>query len=158
MRRMVRPIRRRGRTVAVAAVLALVLAACGDASGGAGDGGGSGAASPSATSPSPRPSSPAVVTIVSPENDGVVRGSSVDVRVELDGATIVPQTTTDVQPDEGHLHLFLDDQLISMTEGLEQTVPDVAPGLHRITVEFVAADHAPFDPRVVAVAAFEVRA
>jgi hypothetical protein len=134
---------------AIAVVIA--LAACG---GGEGDGGGT---SPT-TSASPRPSSPAVLTIVSPENDGVVRGTSVDVRVALEGATIVPQTTTDVRPDEGHLHLFLDEDLISMTEGLEQVVPDVAPGLHRVTVEFVAADHAPFDPRVVAVAAFEVRA
>jgi hypothetical protein len=134
---------------AIAVVIA--LAACG---GGEGDGGGT---SPT-TSASPRPSSPAVLTIVSPENDGVVRRTSVDVRVALEGATIVPQTTTDVRPDEGHLHLFLDEDLISMTEGLEQVVPDVAPGLHRVTVEFVAADHAPFDPRVVAVAAFEVRA
>jgi hypothetical protein len=137
---------------AFAVVVALALAACGG--GGEGDDGGTG---PTASA-SPRPSSPAVLTIVSPENDGVVRGSSVEVRVALEGATIVPQTTTDVRPDEGHLHLFLDDQLISMTEGLEQTVPDVAPGLHRITVEFVASDHAPFDPRIVAVAAFEVRA
>jgi Family of unknown function (DUF6130) len=138
----------------VAVVLGLTVAACG----GAASGGDPGTTSPSATSSSPRPSSPAMVTIVSPVNDGIVRGSSVDVRVELEGATIVPQTTTDVRPDEGHLHLFLDDQLVSMTEGLEQTVPDVAPGLHRITVEFVAADHAPFDPRVVAVVTFEVRA
>jgi hypothetical protein len=136
---------------AIAVAIALALAACG---GGEGDGGRTGPT----TSVSPRPSSPAVLTIVSPENDGVVRGTSVDVRVALEGATIVPQTTTDVRPDEGHLHLFLDEDLISMTEGLEQVVPDVAPGLHRITVEFVAADHAPFDPRVVAVAAFEVRA
>ena len=43
-----------------------------------------------------------------------------------------------------------------MTEGLRQTIPDVAPGRHRLTVEFVASDHAPFDPRVVEVVAFEV--
>jgi hypothetical protein len=133
--------------IAIAAVV--VLTAC------ASDG--RTAPTPSASDASPRPSSPAVLTIVSPENDGVVRGSTVDLRVALEGATIVPQTTTDVRPDEGHLHVYLDDRLISMTEGLEQAVPDVAPGLHRVTVEFVAADHAPFDPRVVVVAAFEVR-
>jgi hypothetical protein len=68
----------------------------------------------------------------------------------------VPQTTTELSPDEGHLHVLLDDTLISMTEGLEQRIRDVEPGLHRLTVEFVATDHAPFDPRVVAVTTFEV--
>jgi hypothetical protein len=103
-----------------------------------------------------RPSSPARLTIVSPENGEVVRGSTVELRLDLQDARIVPQTTTDIAPDEGHLHVLLDDELISMTEGLEQTIPDVPPGLHRLTVEFVAADHAPFDPRVVEVVAFEV--
>jgi hypothetical protein len=31
-----------------------------------------------------------------------------------------------------------------------QTIPNVVPGHHVLTVEFVAADHLPFDPRVVA--------
>ena len=44
-----------------------------------------------------------------------------------------------------------------MTEGTDQVIPDVPPGPHRLTVEFVATDHAPFDPRVVEVVAFEVR-
>jgi hypothetical protein len=52
--------------------------------------------------------------------------------------------------------VLLDDALISMTEGLQQTITDVSPGLHRVTVEFVASDHAPFDPRVVAVVEFQV--
>ena len=86
-----------------------------------------------------------------------MHGSTVDLRVKLRGAKLVPVTTTDIVPDEGHLHVLLDDTLISMTEGLEQTIPGVAPGEHRITVEFVASDHAPFDPRVVSVVAFEVK-
>lgn len=105
-----------------------------------------------------RPSSTAELTISSPGNGDVVRGSTVDLRVDLRGARIVPLTTTELMPDEGHLHVLLDDVLISMTEGLEQSIPDVAPGLHRLTIEFVAADHSPFDPRVVAVVAFEVGA
>jgi hypothetical protein len=88
----------------------------------------------------------------------VVEGSVVDLRVSLEGATLVPQTTTEISADEGHLHVLLDDTLISMTEGLEQSIPDVPPGPHRITVEFVASDHVPFDPRVVAVTVFEVTA
>jgi hypothetical protein len=143
------------RRIAAPALVTLVLAACG---GGGGNDGNS--VSPSA-SPSPateRPSSPADLAIVRPKTGRVVQGSTVLLQVSLEGAKLVPQTTTDISPDEGHLHVLLDDQLISMTEGLEQEIADVAPGTHRITVEFVASDHFPFDPRVVSVVAFEVRA
>lgn len=134
------------------AAAALLVAACG------GDEGSGGDASPSASPRSvERPSSPAGLRIVSPDNGDVIRGSTVDLRVRLRGARIVPQTTTDIAPDEGHLHVLLDDALISMTEGLEQSIPGVEPGSHRITVEFVAADHVNFAPRVVTVVAFEVR-
>jgi hypothetical protein len=153
--------------------LAVVMAACG--SGGSdpgsrgsdpGSSGSSGSTSTTASSGASggtsdptgaRPSSPAKLTIVAPKNGAVVHGTSVDLRVNLEGAKIVPSTTTDIVPDEGHLHVILDDTLISMTEGTEQTVPDLTPGLHRIQVEFVASDHAPFDPRVVAIVSFEVK-
>jgi hypothetical protein len=132
---------------------ALVLAACGNSADG-----GNGATGAEATgSTSDRPSSTAKLSIVTPKVGEVVHGSSVDLRVKLRGARLVPATTTHIVPDEGHLHVILDDTLISMTEGLEQTIPDVPPGDHRITVEFVASDHAPFDPRVVSVVAFEVK-
>lgn len=134
------------RTVCITVVAALLLAACG----------GEGTTSP--TTPVERPASTAELRIVSPRNGDRIRRSTVDLRVELDGARIVPQTTTDIAPDEGHLHVLLDDQLISMTEGLEQSIPGVEPGTHRITVEFVASDHVAFNPRVVRVVAFEVRA
>jgi hypothetical protein len=104
-----------------------------------------------------RPSSTAKLSIVHPKVDQVVHGSSVDLRVKLKDAKLVPVTTTNIVPDEGHLHVILDDTLISMTRGLEQTIPDVPSGDHRIMVEFVASDHAPFDPRVVSVVAFEVK-
>jgi hypothetical protein len=103
-----------------------------------------------------RPASTAELEIVSPANGDVVEGSALEVRIALEGAEIVPQTTTTLAPDEGHLHVVLDDTLISMTEGLRQSIPGVEPGSHRLTVEFVASDHVPFDPRVVAVVAFEV--
>ena len=146
------------RRVAAVAMLAVALAACGGS-----DGGGSSGptATTGATGATPsviqRPESSGTLTIVSPKNGAVVEGASVDLRVDLEGAKIVPQTTTDVRPDEGHLHVLLDGELISMTEGTEQTIGGLTPGLHRVQVEFVAADHAPFDPRVVAVVAFEVQ-
>jgi len=139
------------RSLVLAFGLALALAACG----GSDEGGGEGASGATST-PSARPSSTAELSIVSPVVGEVVRGSAVDLRVKLQGAKLVPSTTTDIVPDEGHLHVILDDKLISMTEGLEQSIRDVPPGEHRITVEFVASDHAPFDPRVVTVVAFEV--
>jgi hypothetical protein len=137
---------------AAATAAAVLLAAC------------AGAARPVDASPSAparhgaRPSSAALLEIERPKAGRTVRGSTVELRIRLDGARIVPLTTTDIAPDEGHVHVTLDDELISMTEGLEQTIPGVEPGTHRITVEFVAADHAPFDPRVVAVTVFEVAA
>lgn len=143
---------RKFRPIAPAIALALALAACGG-------GGSSPSPLPTPTlSTVPRPASTAELTIVVPKNGAVVHGSTVDLRVDLQGARIVPATTKQITPDEGHLHVLLDDELISMTEGLRQSIPDVEPGLHRITVEFVASDHAPFDPRVVAVVAFEVKA
>ena len=51
---------------------------------------------------------------------------------------------------------MLDDQLISMTSHLESVLPDLAPGMHLLKIEFVANDHAPFDPRVIAAVSFEV--
>ena len=137
--------------LALIVAAAFVLSACGSS-----DDGGSGATG--ATAPSTdRPSSTARLSIVAPKVGEVVHGSSVDLRVKLRGARIVPATTTNIVPDEGHLHVLLDDTLISMTQGTEQTIRNVTPGPHRIQVEFVASDHAPFDPRVVAVVAFEVK-
>ena len=136
--------------LALIVATAFVLAACGGSDGGDS---GTGATAPT----SDRPSSTAKLAIVLPKIGEVVHGSSVDLRVKLQDAKLVPATTTHIVPDEGHLHVILDDTLISMTQGLEQTIPDVAPGEHRIMVEFVASDHAPFDPRVVSVVAFEVK-
>ena len=137
--------------LALIVATAIFLAACGSS-----DDGGSGATGATAPS-SDRPSSTAKLSIGAPKVGEVVHGSSVDLRVKLQDAKLVPATTTHIVPDEGHLHVILDDTLISMTQGLEQTIPDVAPGEHRIMVEFVASDHAPFDPRVVSVVAFEVK-
>lgn len=102
-------------------------------------------------SPSPslaaRPSSPAVVTIEQPTSGSTVQGTSVHVVLKLVGAVIVKQTTTDIRPDQGHIHLFVDNVLVSMNYGLEQDIT-VHPGTYVLKAEFVAADHAPFNPRV----------
>jgi hypothetical protein len=120
-------------------------------------------ASPSGTGPTVsaptgsgnRPSSPAVVTIIQPTSGASVTatpcpggsGSCVHVVLSLTGATIVSATTTDIRPDQGHVHLYVDNVLFSMNYALEQDLP-VHPGTYVLKAEFVAADHAPFNPRV----------
>jgi len=103
-------------------------------------------ASPAASSGA-RPSSPAVITIVEPTQNEVMTGTSVHVVLTLEHATIVSQTTTNIRPDEGHIHLYVDNVLFSMNYQLEQDLP-VHPGTYILKAEFVAADHAPFNPRV----------
>jgi hypothetical protein len=45
-----------------------------------------------------------------------------------------------------------------MNYGLTDTISNLTPGPHLLQVEFVATDHAPFDPRVIAVTSFQVQA
>jgi hypothetical protein len=94
-----------------------------------------------------RPSSPAVVSIVKPASGDTVSGATVHVVLSLTGAQIVSATTTNIRPDEGHVHLYVDNVLVSMNYGLEQDLP-VHAGTYVLKAEFVAADHAPFIPRV----------
>jgi hypothetical protein len=129
--------------------LALMASGCGS--------GGSPPTSPSSPSSS-RPSSTAKLSILSPKNGSVVTGPTVHLELSLEGAQIVKQTSTDLSPDEGHVHVLLDGSLISMNYSLGEDIPDVSPGPHRIDVEFVATDHAPFDPRVTAATSFQVKA
>jgi hypothetical protein len=86
-----------------------------------------------------------------------VAGPTVHLELSLEGAHIVKQTSTDLSPDKGHVHVLIDGSLVSMNYNLGEEIPDVAPGPHRVEVEFVATDHAPFDPRVTAVASFQVK-
>jgi len=88
----------------------------------------------------------------------VVRGSDVPISVKLTGATVVPATTTSVVPTQGHIHVSLDGELVAMNFGLSDTVHDVQPGPHVLQVEFVASDHLPFNPRVIAQTTFESKA
>jgi len=130
--------------------LALLTAACGGY-------GSSGSATSSGTGASAvRPTSTGALEILAPKNGSSVT-DPVTLRVKLTGAKLVPATTTNVVPDEGHLHVSLDGNLISMTSGLEEKLPaGLAPGTHVLQVEFVASDHAPFDPRVIASSSFKV--
>jgi hypothetical protein len=140
---------RPGRALAVVALAALGLAAC------SGDGG-DGASPPATTAVAQRPSSPAKLSIVSPRNGQTVHQRRPALRLDLRGAEIVNLTTTRIRGDQGHVHLFVDGKLVTMNYGLRESLPQLTPGQHVVQVEFVAADHAPFEPRVLTQAAFEV--
>ncbi len=124
--------------LAALAAIAIVLAACS---------GEPAPTHPSMSSMGPRPASPATVEIVQPAPAATVTGSTAHVVLRLNGATLVPDTTTAIRPDQGHVHLYVNNRLISMNYGLEQDIP-VQPGTLVLKAEFVAADHAPFSPRV----------
>lgn len=110
------------------------------------------------TNPSPttsaRLSSTAKVTITEPKPDAEIQGTSVRVMIVLDGGRIVPQVSTNLKPDEGHIHLLLDGRVVQYLGSLDETLKDIVKGQHLLQVEFVAADHGPFSPRVIAAVSF----
>ena len=73
---------------------------------------------------------------------------------------MIEAASTELAPDAGHVHISLDGAVVSMTYGLVQVVDldGVAPGEHTLLAEFVAADHAPFDPPVTAAVRFRTEA
>jgi len=97
-----------------------------------------------------RPSSTAELRILAPVEGQQVSGQFLDVVTELTGATVVEASVTEVTPDTGHVHVYVDDQLMSMAYAPEQQIPIdfLERGPHVVRVEFVAADHGAFDPPV----------
>ena len=138
---------RRSLSLAFAAVLLVGLAACGSSEP-------EPAAGPT-SSQSPRLSSTAKVSILEPATGAVIQGSEVRVRITLTGGRVVPQVSTNLKPDEGHIHLLLDGKVVQLLGNLDETIKDVPKGQHLLQVEFVAADHGPFSPRVLAAVPFK---
>jgi len=103
-----------------------------------------------------RPASTAHLSIEKPVDGQHVSGSELEVVMKLTGGTIVQATTTSIAPDTGHIHLSVDGRLVSMTYGVLQPLDlsSLKPGTHTLTAQFVAADHGPFNPPVVANATF----
>jgi len=107
------------------------------------------------TTPSPtastRPRSTATLTMLQPQPNTVVTETTVHVEFQLTGGRIVAVTSKNLTSDTGHIHLSIDGRLISMNYQLSQDVSmqPFAPGPHILQGEFVAVDHAPFNPRVI---------
>ncbi|MET0799864.1 MAG: hypothetical protein ABWZ53_01660 [Actinomycetota bacterium] len=115
---------------------------------------------PSLTQAGPRPSSTARLAFERPAGGEVVADVDLEVVLGLEGGRVIDAATTDLTPDTGHVHLTLDGRLVSMTFGLVQVVDlrGTSAGEHTLMAEFVAADHAPFRPRVTAVLRFRTEA
>ena len=138
---------RRGRPLgdALVVVVALAVALLGACS----------SASPSSTSA--RPTTPARLRILAPA-PGAVVGIRPTLRLELSGARLATAARADNLPtDEGFVHVYVDNKLVSVLYGLTQKLPTLDAGSHSVRVEFVAADHAPFANQVVAATQFKVK-
>jgi hypothetical protein len=69
------------------------------------------------------------------------------VTVAIQNAHIVEATTLNIRPDEGHVHLYIDNNIVRMGYTLSQTF-SLKPATYTMDAEFVASDHVPFSPRV----------
>jgi hypothetical protein len=103
-----------------------------------------------------RPASTATLEIANPTDGQVVPGELLRVRLSLQGGRIVDTASTTLTTNTGHIHVSIDGHLVSMTYGLTQVVEvgQLSDGPHTLTAEFVAADHGPFVPRVIASVTF----
>lgn len=90
----------------------------------------------------------ATITIVSPEAGAEVPANEpFPLRVELGNASLTTANQS-ADPSEGHLHVYVDDELIAMPTDATPEV-ELEPGSHVITVEFTQADHRSFEPRIL---------
>lgn len=98
-----------------------------------------------------RPRSTATLAIMSPAPGAVVHGKTMHLVLRIEGAHVISKTTTKLRPDEGHIHVAIDDLLVGTAFGptADIDVSEIPKGAHRLSIEFVAGDHAPFNPRVV---------
>jgi len=134
--------------VAVLAGAAVLLTGC--------DGSATPTPSPTAT-PIPRPQSTATLAIVQPVPASVITTSTLHVEFMLTGGTIVATTSKNLTPDTGHIHLSIDGRVLQMNYQPSGDMPlqAFAPGPHLLQGEFVAVDHLPFNPRVIAKLVFD---
>ncbi|MBV8526853.1 MAG: hypothetical protein JOZ75_00910 [Candidatus Dormibacteraeota bacterium] len=132
------------RRLIVLITVAIAVAACGEAAG----------STPTTVggytpATSVRPASPVHVTLVTPTNGQVVHGSTVHVVVSITGGTVTPVYSTHISSTVGHVHLYMNKQLVYMSYTLVQDLPVNAGTEYSMYAEWVASDHFPFDPRDV---------
>lgn len=97
----------------------------------------------------PSPRTRIQLDVVTPIDGQVMATQEIPVRLRLlepSGAGSTP--LAQLSPSTGHIHIALDGRVTSMAWS-PSTVVLASPGQHVVTVEFVAADHRPFSPRVL---------
>ena len=104
-----------------------------------------------------RPSSTATMAVRSPREGERFRTNAVPVRVELTRGTLAPAGVDKLQPGRGHLKISLDRRVVTRTGSVVQVIR-VPGGSHELEVEYVAADHLPFCPKVAGTRTIEVSA
>ena len=72
---------------------------------------------------------------------------TVSLDVQIDGGELTNDTQSS-DPTRGHLHIFIDGELIAMPA---TSTPEIQlePGEHDIAVEFTGADHRSFAPKII---------
>lgn len=130
------------RRLALALVILALLGAC---------------ASKTPSTSQTRPHSTAKLTILQPKSGQTLDGKDVEVKLSLVGGTVTKITTTNIKPNIGHIHLRIDGKTITLLGSLDDHIPNVKAGQHVLEAEYVAADHGPFDPDILAAVTFTAR-
>jgi hypothetical protein len=89
-------------------------------------------------------STSARIAILSPADGDTVPAGTVDIKVEIKNG---PLAASPSDTEGGHIHIFVDDQMVSMPYTTDTSV-QLDPGEHTITVEYVDTRHMSFQPIV----------
>jgi hypothetical protein len=135
----------RGGTATVVVMAVVLLAACSSSSA-------------SSASTATRPATTARLAILAPRAGAVV-GPQPTLRLKLSGGRLATAAVsgTNVPADEGFVHVYVDDKLVSVLYSLTQKLPTLDAGAHTVRVDFVAVDHAPFANQVTDSTRFTVK-
>jgi hypothetical protein len=127
--------------------------------------GGSSKASPASSSTSSssaptaaggRPTTPATLSIVNP-TPNQVESANFTAKFNLTGGSFAAETSTNISPDKGFIHVSVDDQQVAIVDTTDVPLYALTPGPHTLSGEFVASDHVPFANRQIATVAFTVQ-
>jgi hypothetical protein len=94
-----------------------------------------------------RPSTSAALDVISPAEGQHFRSNAVPVRVSVRGGSLAAANVNKLEPGKGHLQISVDRILVTRASNEVQIV-QIADGSHTVLVEYVAADHLSFCPRV----------
>ncbi|MDQ1396196.1 MAG: hypothetical protein QOG64_1455 [Acidimicrobiaceae bacterium] len=146
------------RTVVAAVLLAVTMTAAGCGASGSGSGSATASTSAKPAASGDRPATTARLQIVAPTPNQVT-GADVTLQMNIIGGEVVPPTQVSgpLRGDQGHIHVSVDGQLVSMNYGTTAPLTNLKPGMHGVQAEYVAIDHEPFRNRVIAAVLFQVQ-